>query len=37
MYFQAFGSHEQLTEWVQSIARELGFVIVKRRTKAEKG
>ena len=37
MYFQAFGSHEQLTEWVESIARELGFVIVKRRTKVEKG
>jgi hypothetical protein len=37
MYFQVFGSHEQITEWVQNIARELGFVIVKNRTKSEDG
>ena len=37
MFFQGFGSHEQLTDWVQNIARELGFVIVKRRTKSENG
>ena len=34
MYFQVFGSHEQMTEWVQNIARELGFVTVKNRTKS---
>ena len=37
MYFQTFGSDEQLTAWVQNIARGLGFVIVKGRTKTEKG
>ena len=36
-FFQTFGSHEQLTDWVQNIARRLGFVIVKRRTKAKNG
>ena len=37
MFLQKFGSHEQLTAWVQNIARGLGFVIVKRRTKSENG
>lgn len=37
MYFQVFGSHEEVTEWAQNIARELGFVVVKDRTKSEDG
>ena len=34
MYFQVFDSHEQMTEWVQNIARGLGFVVVKNRTRS---
>ena len=37
MYFQAFRSHEEITEWVQNIAAGLGFIIVKNRTKSENG
>ena len=36
-FFQTFGSDEQLTAWVQNIARGQGFVIVKGRTKSDKG
>ena len=37
LLFQTFDSDEQLTAWVQNIARGQGFVIIKGRTKAEKG